>query len=175
MIERVFVLVTRPLSEQLVMDDLGAKGFAVWTPIVRKWTRSPAGKKVRQARALLPRHVFFSTDDLARDFDAVRHGRWVTGILGRESPLPMSVDSHAWLAGLVVCEANGGFDYTGDKRPKCTINQMVRIVGGAFRGYTGTLVAITPKDFEVQVDGRHVRGRVTTSSIELETGETVNA
>lgn len=171
----VYVLQVRALSEVRMMDELRELGFEVWTPIARKWKRSPTGRRVLEERALARGCLFLATCDIAAIYPVMRTRRRIEGVLGRESPVPLSGDSAAWVVRVMLAEAAGAFDYTGDRRPKCSLGQMVRLVSGAFRGHTGTLAAIGPRAFQVKLEGRFVKGKVSVSKIELEDGEVVEA
>lgn len=161
----VYVLVTRAGSEQVVVEDLADAGLMAWTPSVKRWTRI-AGCRRRREHALLPRYVFAMTDDLVRDFAALRHARRVSAILG--------IDGQAkpieawWVLGLYLSHALGAFDWTSDSKPKMTINQAVRIVGGAFQGYVGKLVCLNEGEAKVYVEGRFLQGKVSVGIDQLE-------
>lgn len=157
----VYVAIVRALSEKLVVTDLTDRGFAAFSPIMRRWTNPATGPRVKAEMPLIPRHVFVATDDIERDFEAIRHGRRVSGVLGwAGEPRPLPDAGAKWVAQLAITQAVGGFDFTARPKPKLSINQQVRILAGDFQGYTGKLVKLSPAKVTVYVDGRFVKGNI---------------
>jgi transcription antitermination factor NusG len=133
----VFVVVTEAACEKRAMLWLLEHGLPAYTPIKRSWRRL-CGTRVRSDQAVFARYVFVSSDDIDADFHLVRRCRYVSGILGRDGK-PKPIDDVSTVARFLVFQAFGMLDYTRSLKPKYSVGQLVRIIGGQFAalGYSG--------------------------------------
>ena len=117
---QAYAVLTRARSEPLVAEDLAELGLVAFVPTVRRWV-TRMGKRGQEESALLPRYLFVLSDDIERDFAAIRHMRRVNGILGNDGiPQPISA---RWVCGLMMSQAFSRFDYTQKRKPSIPIHK----------------------------------------------------
>lgn len=164
----IYVLIVRALSERFVTADLTEAGYDAFSPIITRWERTEHGRRIKTHRPMLPRYVFAETADLDRDFDALRHSRRVSGMIGdQHGPRALTDEGAAWVGGLALQQGLGAFDYTAKTKPKMTISQQVRIVAKAWTGHVGRIVELTDKTVSVHVPGR-LGGKITMNRDQVE-------
>lgn len=127
----LYVVATKPQLERRAQRDILRAGVPAYAPCVTRWRRA-RGTKVRTRWPLLPGYVFVATEDLGVALPAIHASPYVTGLIGFQGR-PARI-GEAWLARILVIECFGCFDYTRDRKPKMSVGQMVRIVGGQFQG-----------------------------------------
>ena len=133
-----YVIVTEPQKEAKVVTKLADARIDAYTPIERRKVFTGRYATIRE-RAIFPRYVFVCTDQLDRDFAAIRHAPHVTAFLGQNGrPKPVDED---WLAHLLLIQTFGGFDYARVRGPRYRIGQSIRLVAGPFQGYLGVITA----------------------------------
>lgn len=136
-----YAITTAPGREQTVVASLAETSIAAYAPTQRRRHFTDRRTTTRDT-PLFPGYVFVTTDELERDYEAIRHAPHVSGFLtmnGRARPIP-----DAWLAQFLLIQTFGGFDYTRDRRPKLRIGQAVRVIAGQFAALDvwGTVTAI---------------------------------
>lgn len=133
-----YVIVTEPQKEAKVVTKLADTGLVAYCPTERRKIFTGRHTTIRE-RAIFPRYVFVSSDQLDRDFAAIRHAAHVVAFLGQNG-LPKPVDD-AWLAHLLLIQTFGGFDYARVRKPRYRIGQQIRLIAGPFQGYLGVVTA----------------------------------
>jgi transcription antitermination factor NusG len=163
-----YVVVTRANSEQFVAEELAGAGFTAYAPTQARLVRG-AGRPRRVVGGLLSRYLFVWSDDIERDFDAIRHTRRVVGILGLDGK-PVRVPT-LWLTGVMMAQTFGCFDYTRARRPAMSLGQRVRLIAGQFKGYTGVVAQLYKRDetrVRVAFQGKAMRGTMAIETDKLE-------
>jgi transcription antitermination factor NusG len=165
---RIYVVVVSAQCEQLVRWDLEDAGFVAYTPIARHWRRL-ATRKVEVLTPVMPGYLFVWSTDIRADFAAIRRTRRVIGILGRDGR-PQACEADL-VAGLLMTEVCGHFDWTTTTKPKMTLRQRVKIIGGMWQGREGVVVKLMDEagtDLRVHIDGAGAMGDVRVKSDKLE-------
>jgi transcriptional antiterminator NusG len=133
-----YVIVTESAKEPKVVAKLADCGIDAYCPTERRKVFTGRHATIRE-RAIFPRYVFVSTEQLDRDFAAIRHAPHVTAFLGQNNR-PRPVDD-AWLAHLLLIQTFGGFDYAAVRKPRYRVGQAIRLIAGPFQGYLGVITA----------------------------------
>lgn len=170
--ESIYVITTEPSHESKAVKDLLGRGVPAFTPVARRWRRAN-GNRFRWVTPVFPRYVFICSSDITTDFEAIRHSRFVTGVLGRDGK-PQPVDP-AWLAQFLVLQTFGAFDYTANRKPKMSVGQVVKIVGGKFQGFLVTVVEVRARKVVVTGKSGMMAGRMEIAPEQLRSATTEEA
>jgi transcription antitermination factor NusG len=162
--ELIYVVTTEGSHERKAMADLIARGIPAFTPVSRRW-RQANGQRFRQLMPIFRRYVFVASSDITVDFQVIRRSRFVTGVLGLEGK-PKPVDP-AWLAQFLILQSFGAFDFTSNRKPKMTVGQAVRIIGGKFTGYLATVVEVRARKVVITGKSGMMAGRMEIAPEQL--------
>lgn len=166
----VYVAVTEAGCEKRAMQWLLEHDVAAYTPMRRFW-RHANGKRYPNERPVpgFERYVFVASALAPRAvFAEVMACRFVSGMLGVEDrPVPIDAPVMGCKLGVArqsaterlswywLCDCFGLFDSTRGRKPKMTVGQLVRIIGGPFQGYQGEVsVLLSDKRLTVITRGR---------------------
>lgn len=178
---RIYVVAVAPGGEDLVRWELEDLGFVAYAPIALRWRRLGLGgvrsRKVEVRQPVIPGYVFVWSTNIQDDLEVIQGVRRVAGVLGNDGK-PKPVIDERGVAAVLMTEVMGLFDYTSTTKPKMTLSQRVRVIGGMWQGREGVVVELLDRagtEVRVQVDGARAMGRVRLKSDKLEAVLTARA
>jgi transcriptional antiterminator NusG len=132
-------LYTRSHCEQLVCEQLAAKGFHLFLPRMDVWSQR-AGKRHRISVPMFPGYLFLQHGIDKRSYIEVKKARGLVRILGESWDQPSLIpDAEIEAIQITLRAAVPIMPY-----PYLQEGQRVRITQGALRGVEGTLVQNKP-------------------------------
>ena len=143
-----YVLYTLPGQEKQVRKALVEAGYATFLPVATIWNASRFRVKRQLERSLLVRYLFAGVGSAAQrylsddDWSKIRNIDGVHAVLGELSgtPIRVPVENLVQLAGEIVA---GFYDETRDT---FAAGQPVTITGGAFAGFSASVIDPVPKE-----------------------------
>jgi transcriptional antiterminator NusG len=135
-----FVLWTHSHSERLVHDQLAGRGFEMFLPTIKTWSRR-SGLKAAVALPMFPGYVFLRHDIDKRSHVEILKARGLVRVLGerwdRLTPVP---DDEIEAIRRVV-----ELDVPVFAHPYLRDGQQVRIIDGPLAGLEGLLISTKPQ------------------------------
>ncbi len=135
-----FVLWTHSNSERLVDEQLSAKGFETFLPMITAWSRR-SGIQSSIVVPMFPGYVFVHHPIDKRSHVEILKARGVVKILGERWDRPASVADDEIAAIRRVAAAN----VPVFPHPYLSQGQQVRITNGALAGLEGILISSKPQ------------------------------
>jgi transcriptional antiterminator NusG len=160
-----FVLWTHSHSERLVHDQLAGKGFEMFLPTIRTWSRRK-GVRAPIALPMFPGYVFLRHSIDKRSYIEIAKARGLVRVLGErwDRPTPVPDDEIGAIRRVVAA------DVPVFPHPYLREGQQVRITAGPLAGLDGLListklqkglfvvsVALLQRSVAVEVDCRQVQ------------------
>ena len=134
-----FVLWTHSHCEQLVYDQLNGKGFSVFLPTIKTWSRRKGARRIITL-PMFPGYVFLHEAIEKRTYVEIQKTRGLVRILGeRWDRLTSVADPEIESIQRAVLANAPMIPY-----PYLREGQQVRIAGGPLAGLTGLLVQVKP-------------------------------
>lgn len=134
------VLWTRSNCEQIVHDQLAAKGFELFLPTVDKWARCRHARRIYRA-PLLPGYLFVHHAIDSNSYIEICKARGLVRILGeRWDKLAVVPDEDIAMLETIQCS-----NVPRMPHPYLKEGQLVRIVSGPLANLEGVLVKSEPK------------------------------
>jgi transcription termination/antitermination protein NusG len=132
-------LYTRSHSEQLVCDQLSAKGFRIFLPKIDAWSQR-AGKRHLISVPMFPSYLFLHHAIDKNSYINVRKARGLVRILGESWDKPSIIPDAEIEA--IQTTLNSSIPVTA--HPYLREGQRVRITEGSLRGVEGILIQKKP-------------------------------
>ena len=134
-----YALYTRSHCEQLVCDQLAAKGFHIFLPKIDVWSRR-AGKRHLIVVPMFPSYLFLQHALEKSSYIEVRKARGLVRILGEGWDQPSNIPDAEIEAIQTILTAS----VPAMPHPYLREGQRVRIAQGPLRGVEGILVQSKP-------------------------------
>lgn len=138
---RWYVVQTKPRAEKRAVEHLRNQGFDAWTPTFHKTRRHARRVDLVQA-PLFPGYAFVALDLASQAWEPINSTWGVVRLLcqrGRPTPLP-----GAFMDALLEMTDENGSVTLPEKQ--LSRGQKLRITGGPFQEYIGTLVDLSGHD-----------------------------
>lgn len=144
-----FIACTAASAEKRARDGLTEAGYEVFLPVETHWFRLER-KKHRVHRPLLPGYVFVRCTE--EDHYWIKKIDGVLGMMrGASAVARLDETGEGFLDELRADEAAGLFDYTRRHKLIFEPDQLVKITGGKFTGFTAKVLAALDDEEKIRV------------------------